>query len=74
MQLAAGKTVTLNVNLDDKVDDVRKRLLALANPSQKDASLVLLWTGEQLQDGHTLRDYNISPNSELTAHERLKPN
>ena len=65
-----GKTIPLNVTSSSMVEDV-KRLVHCTEGCPPDQQR-LLFAGSQLEDGRTLRDYNIQPKSTIHLVLRLR--
>ena len=66
----SGKTITLEVWASQSVKDVKSMVQCKSNIPANEQRLI--WTGKQLEEGRTLGDYNVTPESTLHLALRLR--
>jgi ubiquitin C len=65
-----GKSITLEVNDDDSIESIKKKINDIEGIPQDQQRLV--FNGKQLEDANTLKDYNIDADSTIHLVLRLR--
>ena len=61
LNMLSGASIDMQVNLDSSVNEFRKRVMEAdnLNSHSEQETVLLLFAGKELSDGHTLRSYKI---------------
>jgi len=65
-----GKNITLDVNDDDTIDSIKKKITEIEGIPVEQMRLV--FNGKQLEDANTIRDYGIEGDSTVHLVLRLR--